>query len=77
MSPVNKLCCVVNPCYVCEACNFKECTDHWLNTLANKDFHFDIIKGVTHTCKTTGIEVANVWESPTEGTVIYATVKNK
>lgn len=37
------LCCALNPCYVCEACGFQECLDHW-NTKKWKtgweNFHF-------------------------------------
>lgn len=58
-----ELCCDVNPCYVCEACNFKECEMHWSQRLVRihadpAQCHFITSGGYGGTCRVTGKRIA-------------------
>jgi hypothetical protein len=45
-----ELCCIVNPCYVCEACGFCECAEHWKASENACKYHYSeyrMVNGVS------------------------------
>ena len=52
---MNKLCCEVNPCYICKPCGFKECEDHWRQTQMEGTYHFS--KGDLDYCPVADVAV--------------------